>query len=311
MPSTANEEPTLLALRALHLGDLLTVVPALRALRRQWPTHRLVLAAPSALTPITELIGGISEVWPTGEDLHWGTPPPAVDIAVNLHGRGPRSHQLLDRASPRHRIGHAAPGWPGPDWQDGQHERARWCAMLTAHGIPADPNDLRLRFPGPSRTPGVIVLNPGATYGSRRWPLARFAAVAAHLAGTGHDIVVTGTAAERDRARAVAETAGLPEHAVLAGRTSLREIAALVADARIVITADSGIAHLSYAYATPSVVLFGPAPIAEWGPPADGPHRALTGTARPGDPFADAPDPALLGVTVADVIAAAEELLSA
>jgi ADP-heptose:LPS heptosyltransferase len=60
----------------------------------------------------------------------------------------------------------------------------------------------------------------------------------------------------------VAETAGLPSDAVLA------ELAALVMRAALVVTADTGVAHLSYAYATPSVVLFGPVP--DGGrPPAD------------------------------------------
>jgi type IV secretory pathway TrbF-like protein len=50
----------------------------------------------------------------------------------------------------------------------------------------------------------------------------------------------------------------------------------------------------------------GPVPPARWGPPADGHHMVLPDEgARRGDPFADDPDPALLGVTVTDVLAAA------
>jgi hypothetical protein len=45
--------------------------------------------------------------------------------------------------------------------------------------------------------------------------LSRFSAVAAELAKACHDGVVTGTTAERDRARALAELAGLPESSVL------------------------------------------------------------------------------------------------
>jgi ADP-heptose:LPS heptosyltransferase len=153
-----------------------------------------------------------------------------------------------------------------------------------------------------------VVINAGASHVSRHWPVDRFASVARTLAQR-HPVVFSGTATERPRALDVADRAGLPRATVLAGRTGLVELAALVAGARLVVTADSGVAHLSYAYATPSVVLFGPAPADRWGPPADGPHAVLSADRRRrGDPFADSPDPALLGVGAADVVAAAQAM---
>jgi ADP-heptose:LPS heptosyltransferase len=182
--------------------------------------------------------------------------------------------------------------------------------MLAEHGIPADPADLLLHRPDePSPAPGAAVMHVGAGYRAKEWPVERFAAVASALRAAGHRVVVTGSAVERARALAVAEQAGLPPAAVLAGSTGLLELAALVADAALLVSGDTGVAHLASAYRTPSVVLFGPTPIEEWGPPEDGPHRALTvARLRRGDPFAADADPALLGVTVADVLAAVAEL---
>ncbi|HEY0804073.1 MAG TPA: glycosyltransferase family 9 protein, partial [Pseudonocardiaceae bacterium] len=178
---------------------------------------------------------------------------------------------------------------------------------LVAHDVPADPRDLYLPAPVTRPpAPGAVVVNPGASHASRRWPVSRFAAVARTLAAEGHRVVVTGTADERERALNTVHRAGLATDAVLAGRTGLAELAALVAGAALVLTADTGVAHLSYAYGTPSVVLFGPVTAARWGPPPWGPHIALSDDARRrGDPFSDTPDPALLGVGVADVLAAA------
>src|SRR5581483_1949154 len=71
---------------------------------------------------------------------------------------------------------------------------------------------------------------------------------------------------------------------------------------------DTGVAHLATAFGVPSVILFGPIPPAEWGPPPDRPwHRALW-AGRRGDPHGDAPDPGLLALRVDDVLGALADL---
>jgi ADP-heptose:LPS heptosyltransferase len=121
--------------------------------------------------------------------------------------------------------------------------------------------------------------------------------VARELERHGHHVVVTGSDTDAHLARAVCVGAGLPLDRVLAGRTDVTGLAAVVAAARLVVSGDTGIAHLATAYGTPSVVLFGPISPALWGPPPDRPqHRALwTGPSRP---TVDA-------IPVADVLAAA------
>ncbi|WP_211367139.1 glycosyltransferase family 9 protein [Pseudonocardia kunmingensis] len=316
MRENGRDRPTALVLRALHLGDLLVAVPALRALRRALPDHRIVLATTPALAPLVELTGAVDELLPTtGPDaLTWDRPSP--DVAVNLHGRGPQSHHALDALSPRRRIGFRAPGWDGPEFDEvaekHPHERERWCAMLAAHGIPADPGDLRLPPPPglpPRRCGTPVLVHPGARYGSKRWPARRFAEVATALNCPLTPVAITGSADERDLAVAVAGAAGLAESRVLAGRTDLAQLCALVAGAALVVSGDTGVAHLAAAFGTPSVTLFGPVDPAQWGPPADGPHVTLgDADVRRGDPFADDPDPALLAVGVGDVLRAAARL---
>jgi ADP-heptose:LPS heptosyltransferase len=133
--------------------------------------------------------------------------------------------------------------------------------------------------------------------------------VARRLADAGLPVVVTGNASERALASQVATTAELPQRSVLAGRTTLTELAALVADATVVICGDTGIAHLASAYGTPSVVLFGPVSPRHWGSPPGRPqHRALWAGCT-GDTFADRPDPGLLRITTAEVLAAADRLI--
>ncbi len=298
-------------LRALKLGDLLVSVPALHAIRRAHPEHRLILAAPAWLEPIAELVGGVDALLPTpGLDEPLAIEPRRVHTAINLHGKGPESRTRIEELEPQVRLGHAGPGWPGPDWVDGLHERELWARLVSWHGMPADPGDVRLEDPGESTRPGCAIVHVGAHYGCRMWPAERFAVVASALAADGADVVLTGNAAERHRALEVARLAELEPDRMLAGRVSLREFAALVAHAGLVVSADTGAAHLASAFGTPSVVIFGPAPVEEWGPPP-GPHIVLTDPRlRKGDVFSDEPDPALLAVTADDVVAAARGLLA-
>jgi len=307
-----DDTPEFLALRALKLGDLLVAVPALHAIRRSRPDHRLVLAVPGWLEPIAELVGGIDVLWPTpGLDHPLGIEQGRIDTAMNLHGNGPESRGVLEQLRPRVALGHASPGWDGPEWEDHVLERHRWARLADAHGMPADQEDIGIARPDlPSAAPGAAVVHVGAFYGSRHWPVDRFATVVRELREEGRRVVLTGSDAERPRALEVAALAGLDDESVradvLAGTIDLAEMAAVVADASVVVTVDTGAAHLASAYATPSVVLFGPAPPEEWGPPETGPHVVLTDASlRVGDTFGTEPDPALLAVGAADVLAAA------
>jgi hypothetical protein len=73
----------------------------------------------------------------------------------------------------------------------------------------------------------------------------------------------------------------------------------------MVVSADTGVAHLATAYRTPSVAPFGPVGPAEWGPPPDQPQHACLWADRSGDPYAAGPDPGLLSFTPDDILAAA------
>jgi ADP-heptose:LPS heptosyltransferase len=312
--------PLLLALRALGLGDFLVAVPAYRALRRAFPEHEFRLATTAGVAPLVALVGGIDSLSTARGPDRFDVPNRRPEVAVNLHGRGPQSRDALRALRPNRLISFRGVGDDDPDapgWDDSWpgHERARWCHLLGAFGIDADPNDLALRRPGVE--PGIrnaVVIHPGAAFCSRQWPAERFAAVARELRGDGHDIVITGSRAEVPLAAAVGAEAGLPRSSVVAGLTDVVSLAALIAQARLVICGDTGPAHLASAYGTASVVLFGPTPPSRWGPPTDARHVALWPTVRrtaPGDPWAAVADPALLAIGARDVIDAARRLLDA
>jgi ADP-heptose:LPS heptosyltransferase len=297
--------PTLVALRALKLGDLLVATPALRGIARAFPLHRRVLYAPLALEPILPLIGGVDEVVDTPDLRPLRPQPDRPDIAVNLHGRGPVSTRLLASLQPHRLIAFGADG--NIPWDETEHERVRWCRLLESCGIPTDHDDLalrRTRLPSAGCFAGATIVHPGASSEARRWPADRFAGVARSERERGRPVVVTGTADEAAVAAAVVEQAGLHPCANLAGRTSLTQLAAIVAGAGVVCSGDTGVAHLATGFGTPSVVLFGPVSPEQWGPPPTGGlHQALW-KGRTGDPHGATVDPGLLDITVGEVVAA-------
>jgi len=307
--------PFVVILRPLGLGDFLTGVPAYRAIARAFPEHRIVLAASAVFEPLIDLVGAIDAVHPT---LPLRPLPGALhgaDVAIDLHGRGPQSHRILLAARPRKLIAfwneEVAQSAGGAEWIAAEHEVSRWCRMLTHAGIRADSRDLDLRVPPgplPARDRRITIVHPSAASEARRWPIDRWAAVARAESAVGRVVAITGSAAERNRAMQIADRAGIPHAQVLAGRTNLRELTALVASAGRVVSGDTGVAHLATALRIPSVVLFGPVAPACWGPPPQRPYHRALWSGRNGDPHGARVDRGLLEIAVVDVLEALKAL---
>jgi lipopolysaccharide heptosyltransferase II len=126
------------------------------------------------------------------------------------------------------------------------NDRATLQAQLAARGVDGDA--------------AYIVLHPGATAASRRYPPERFGKVAARLAReTRAPVLITGGSSERPLVEAVIETAGprvRKQLHDLSGALKLGELAALIERASVLISNNSGPVHLASALATPVVDLY-------------------------------------------------------
>ncbi|TDU83861.1 ADP-heptose:LPS heptosyltransferase [Kribbella voronezhensis] len=294
-----------LVLRALGLGDALTAVPALRGLRRLYAGRPLLLAGRQPVSSWLWGLGLVDEVVPT-DGL--SGPPPGRSLgrhtAVNLHGRGPESHLLLQASTPDHLLAFdcAAAGHHSPSrWGLDEHEVDRWCRLVGDAGGSCSREDLRLSVQ--AAPDEAVVVHPGAASVARQWPPHRWTKVIRGLREDGQHVVLTGS--EVELCGLLARETGAED---LAGRLSLEELAGRVAAAAVLLSGDTGVAHLATAVGTRSVTLFGPTPPLWWGPAIDPDrHTVMYHGGSPGDPHADQPDPALLRITVPEVLRAARD----
>jgi ADP-heptose:LPS heptosyltransferase len=148
------------------------------------------------------------------------------------------------------------------------HEVARALGLAAAAGFPLPPGDdgrlrvLREDAPPPLPEPYVVV-HPGASVPARAWAPERNAALVRALARSGRAVVVTGATAEAELTAGVAGADGLD----LGGRTTLGELAEVLAGAACVVVGNTGPAHLAAAVGAPVVSLFAPTvPPARWRP---------------------------------------------
>lgn len=222
---------------------------------------------------------------------------------------------LLDVRCRRMPGGRPDDGGPG-----GGHEveAALSLASAAGHHLPAgDEGELRVRLP--RQAPGVVrprfgreryvVVHPAGSVPARSLTGAHARSLVEALERAGWRVVVTGAPADL----ALTSAACTPETLDLGGRTSLAELAHVLADAACVVVGNTGPAHLAAAVGTPVVSLFSPVVPpqrwAPWGVPhvlLGDQHALCRGTRARDCPVPG--HPCLSGVEPESVVAAVREL---
>lgn len=286
------------------LGDLLCIVPALRALRSVLPQSEITLLGLPQAQGFVDRFGeyldkwlefpgfpGIPEVPFVGDRLAtFLAHQHEFDIALQMHGNGSVMNHFLDLLKAKQRAGFYLPGQYCPDsryflpYPDGAEAR-RHLQLLAFLGIPDCGEALEFPLNDADRAAALalitahglhhyICLHPGASIDSRRWSTVEFAAVGDALAAQGYQIVLTGVSEEQDLTQTVAQSMQY-EAIDLAGKTDLGTIAALLQQSRLLICNDTGISHLAAALQVKSVVIFSDSDPQRWAPLDRHRHRVV------------------------------------
>jgi heptosyltransferase-1 len=150
------------------------------------------------------------------------------------------------------------------------------------------------------------ILNPGAGWGAKRWPPARYGEVARKLADQGVGSILNYGPGEEALVRAAEAASG---GAAQTMSCSVSELIALTRRARLFIGGDTGPLHLAAALRVPVVAIFGPTD-----PARNGPYGARSIVLRSAESVTSharraTPDEGLLAIGSDAVVAAARELI--
>lgn len=262
----------LLVVRLSALGDVIHTLPAVVALRNALPETDIRWAVESPYRELVELVGGVTAI--AASLKRWARTPLQSMGEFRAFRRALRG--ATSSIDFQGLVKSSAVAWlAGADLRYGfsarvirekaallftnrrvevdAHRHVVEMNMQLAEGVLGRPlPQPRVDFHAFVATTfaaerGTVVLLPGAGKPEKMWPVERFRELARLLGGRA--LVVWGPG-EEERARAI--------EARISPRTNLRELAAVLSTASVVVGADTGPLHLAAALGTPVVGLYGP-----------------------------------------------------
>jgi ADP-heptose:LPS heptosyltransferase len=281
--------------RALFLGDMLCIIPTVRAIRRAYPEAEITLIG---LPWQTEFVKRFSMYfdhfidfpgWPSLPEQEPDTQrilsflklvrSKKFDLVFQMQGNGKVTNDMCRLWNARIVTGLRTRNdpvreeWLFPESDDNDHEVLKFFKLLDPQKIPHHGTDLEFPFResemeafasirgrlGVGDDP-YICIHPGARDSRRRWGLENFAFISRHLFARGLKIVLTGSLQE---SKLLQSLQGLIEYPVTniieqMGDVDLGTLASIIKGSRMLISNDTGVSHIASALRTPSVIIFSP-----------------------------------------------------
>ena len=287
--ASSSKEPAarILVVRVGALGDTLMATPLVRALRARYPQVAIDFLGWEPAAPLVEANPSVSRLfrlrhrhlpwWLSVEKQRLVRQLRAAryQFAVLLESE-PHFRRLLELAGLKqirsfretpfdpnlHSIVNNLRAAGFSDWQQAPADSLD----MELPGSPEDQRDAA-QLLGDIRPP-LVGLHAG--YGPRRvkknqgerlkgWGAENFTHLGCLLVERGVRLVLTGSADDQDETRAIAAQLPAGSFVELAGRTTVRQLAAVIRRLQLFVSVDTGAAHMAAAVGTPLVVLWGPA----------------------------------------------------
>jgi predicted lipopolysaccharide heptosyltransferase III len=285
----------ILLLQLKRIGDLILITPAIHAIRAKFPQATLTLIVSREAAALLPAIEGVDRTLILKRKLSdlriyhrvkWDRFDYSIDFTRNdrsalLTSLSRANKRIMaPRARNQSRLNASAYNELLPHHMHEMHTIDYNLALLGPLGIHDASNAIRLKLPSSALEQAdeirrsfkidepFIIFHPGSAWTEKFWDAQRWAETIEHARTTSKaSIVITGGTSEPELKHVAEIKSKLSGTVVdLSGQTDLLALAALIAEARLVVTVDSAPMHLAAAMKTPQVVLFGPTNPFHWRP---------------------------------------------
>lgn len=273
----------ILIIDLLYLGDLIFATPFIKELRRNFPQARIDMIVNSAFleimedNPYLDHVYAYNKKWSLRYSIGFARKigKNKYDLGLNIHGSW-RTALLMRIINPEYNV-----GFNGEsrgvfldlklEQEDNKNMVHVYLDFLREIGLNVEDSlprlmvsneeknniDRRLIEWGVAEEEKLIALNTGGTWPTKRWKIEGFAELADILNRQYGKVIFVGSKGDLDRVekiKALMET----DPVIATGKTTLKELAALLERCQLVISNDSGPVHVAAAVGTPTITIFGP-----------------------------------------------------
>jgi ADP-heptose:LPS heptosyltransferase len=287
--------------RALQLGDMMCIIPSIRALKHSFPESEITLIGlPWAesfakrfnkyFSSFIQFPGypGLPEQPHTTKNIISFIEKmneEKFDLIIQMQGNGSIVNPFIALLGSHYKAGYYKEDNYCPDsnffmpYPEGISEIERHIQLMNSLGIPSQGHELEFPISIQEekafelllckhhllQTKNYVCIHPGARDEKKWWSAENFANIADNIALMGYKIVFTGTESEATIIKSVESKMKFPA-INLAGKTELGTLASLVKNAKMILSNDTGVSHIASAVRTPSIVIFLASDPIRWAP---------------------------------------------
>jgi ADP-heptose:LPS heptosyltransferase len=301
MRSILELKPKKIAIfRALQLGDMMCAIPAIRALKNALPDSEITLIGLSWAEKFVQRYShyfsdfikfpgypGLPEQGYNSKSFVSFIDEVTrhnFDLIIQMHGDGSIINPMIQLFGGKISAGYCKPGafCATKDWfvtyPDDLPEVERHLLLMKSLGVRSRNKSLEIPiYPEEEiaykilcrrhnlKAKGYVCIHPGARDNRRWWGPEKFSRVADAVAHRGYTVVLTGTESEKNIVKEVEELMEFP-CVNMAGKTHLGVLAAMIRNAKMIVSNDTGVSHIAAAMKTPSIIIFLASDPNRWAP---------------------------------------------